>query len=135
MPEPSGYLLDTHVLIWALNAPGRLSPALRKVLADDDATVHYSPASLWEIAIKFGLGKLDLRGHTPEEFHEAVEASLFPPLVLDPGALASSHRLPRRHRDPFDRLLVWQAIRAGLVLLSADEALDAYAEDGLAVLR
>jgi PIN domain nuclease of toxin-antitoxin system len=127
----TGYLADTHVLLWALNDPGRLSPAMAAILADTTTDVFYSPASLWEIAIKFGLGKLDLLGHTPEDVAAALEDSLYDTLPLDPLTLASSHRLPRRHKDPFDRLLIWQAIRSDLVLLSADASVDAYAEDGL----
>jgi PIN domain nuclease of toxin-antitoxin system len=131
----TAYLADTHVLLWALNNPRRLSPAMVDILADAAADVRYSHASLWEMAIKFSLGKLDLAGHTPEDVAAALADSLFDPEPLDAATLASSHRLPRRHQDPFDRLLVWQAIQHDLVLLTADTSLETYAEDGLRLIH
>lgn len=125
------YLADTHVLLWALNQPQRLPQAIKLVLEDELTTVYYSSISLWEIAIKYGLGKLDLLGHSPEEFLAALEGSFFIHKPLDPHGLISSYRLPSHHRDPFDRMLIWEAIRNDLVLLSADKSTGTYAEDGL----
>jgi PIN domain nuclease of toxin-antitoxin system len=127
------YLADTHVLLWALNQPQRLSRGIRSILEDEATTVCYSSISLWEIAIKHGLGKLDLLGHSPEEFLAELERSFFVHRPLDPHSLISSYHLPSHHRDPFDRMLIWEAIRNNLVLLSADGKSDAYAEDGLKV--
>ncbi|MDR1014403.1 MAG: type II toxin-antitoxin system VapC family toxin [Coriobacteriales bacterium] len=129
------YLADTHILLWALNRPERLSQGIRSVLSDGDAVVRYSPVSLWEIAIKYGLGKLDLLGHSPEEFFVELESSFFVYRPLDPQALISSYRLPSHHRDPFDRLLFWEAIQGDLVLLSADAGSDAYTQGGLRVIH
>jgi PIN domain nuclease of toxin-antitoxin system len=129
------YLADTHVIVWALNQPDRLSPAIRGILAEPGNPIFYSPISLWELAIKYGLGKLDLRGHTPEEFLIELDHSFFRSASLNNAILASAHHLPRHHKDPFDRLLIWQAIQMGATLLSADGAIDAYVADGLLVIH
>jgi len=129
------YLADTHVLIWALNQPGKASTAIRSCLADPVQPCFYSPLSIWEMAIKYGIGKLDLHGHTPEEFLAELETSLFDCLPLDNQVIATSHQLPRLHGDPFDRLLIWQAISTGCTLLSADPATDQYVPHGLSVVH
>jgi len=132
---PTGYLADTHILIWALNDPDRLSPAVAAILADESAAVFFSPVNLWEIAVKHGLGKLDLAGHTPEDVLTALVESSFVERPLTAATAASSHRLPRHHKDPFDRLLIWDAIQGGVTLLSADAAVDAYIDSGLRVVH
>ncbi|MDR0514590.1 MAG: type II toxin-antitoxin system VapC family toxin [Coriobacteriaceae bacterium] len=128
------YLADTCILIWALNQPQRLTHSVRAILEDTASSVYYSPISLWEIAIKHGMDKLDLRGHTPEEFLEGLQASFFQCLPLEAMRLASSYRLPKHHRDPFDRMLFWEAIENRLILLSADSSCEPYQAEGLKFL-
>ncbi|MDR0285051.1 MAG: type II toxin-antitoxin system VapC family toxin [Propionibacteriaceae bacterium] len=128
-------LADTHILIWALNNPARTPLRIKEALADRSRTCLYSPVSLWEISIKYGLGKLDLKGHSPEEFLDELDRSFFECLPLDNHVIATSHELPRLHGDPFDRLLVWQAISSGCTLLSADRAVDQYVPHGLTVIH
>ncbi|MDR1833847.1 MAG: type II toxin-antitoxin system VapC family toxin [Propionibacteriaceae bacterium] len=128
------YLADTHILIWALNLPKRLPKAVRKVLQTPGNEICFSPVSIWEISIKHSLGKLSLNGHTPEEFWDAVVASGFRPVSPSLAAIASSYRLPRRHLDPFDRMLIWQAIDSGMTLLTAESKAADYTEDGLRVI-
>jgi len=129
------YLADTHIVIWALNWPEKISPAVKACLASRRHPCFYSSLSLWEIAIKYGIGKLDLRGHTPEEFLAEVDASFFDCLPLDNQVITTSYQLPRLHSDPFDRLLVWQAMATGCTLLSADPATDQYVPHGLRVVH
>jgi len=129
------FLADTHILIWALNFPTKVSPTIKQCLSSRSQKCLYSPVSLWEIAIKYGLGKLDLLGHTPEEFLAELDASFFECLPLDNTTIVTSYQLPRLHGDPFDRMLIWQAISSGCTLLSADAATDQYAPYGLAVLH
>jgi PIN domain nuclease of toxin-antitoxin system len=129
------FLADTHVLIWALNSPTKLSPAITERLTDSSSPCFYSPISIWEIAIKYSLGKLDLRSHTPEEFLAELEASFFTCLPLANQIIATSHQLPRLHGDPFDRMLIWQAISTDFTLLSADAATEKYAQLGLSVIH
>ena len=129
------YLADTHVLIWALNQPARMPATIAPCLADRTQQCFYSPVSIWEIAIKYNLGKLDLLGHTPEEFLDELDASFFDCLPLDTRVVASSYQLPRLHGDPFDRMLIWQAISSGYTLLSVDRATDRYIPYGLSLLH
>jgi len=118
-------LLDTHLLVWAMGSPERLSAALAAMLQDPANTPVFSVASLWELVIKQGLGKPDFR----------VEPALLRRALLDGGwqelpvqvhhALAVA-ALPLLHRDPFDRLLLAQASADGLLLITADQQLAAY---------
>lgn len=126
-------LLDTCALLWALQAPDRLSAAARKALQDPQNPVFISVASFWEISLKCGLGKLRLEGAEPEDFPRFVAEAGWGILPLPPEIAASSGRLPRlpEHRDPFDRLLVWTAMREGLTLVSRDAAMRLYAPHGL----
>jgi PIN domain nuclease of toxin-antitoxin system len=124
-------LADTHVLIWAVAQPERLTPPIREALEDPSSRIAFSPVSLWEIAVKYGLGKLDLGGRAPEDLLRVVRDSGFEELPVTAEVLATSHRLPRRTRDPFDRLLMWQAIKAGAAFLTVDAAAPKYTQDGL----
>lgn len=116
-------LLDTHVLLWALAAPGKLPPRFRREL--DAAQVFVSAASIWEVAIKAGLGKLDA---DPQEVLDAVQPSGFELLDVTGAHAARVATLPPLHRDPFDRLLVAQALVEPLVLVTRDEALTGYGD-------
>ena len=128
------FLVDTHILIWALNDPAKICNDITHILTNEDDAIYFSQISLWEIAIKFRLGKLDLRGHTPEEFFYAAEKSFMRCQALASEDLISSYRLPLKHRDPLDRMIVWQCIRGGFILLSADSSIEAYEENGLQLI-
>jgi PIN domain nuclease of toxin-antitoxin system len=119
-------LLDTHALLWFLREPHYLPPAVLAaiVAAGNDAAV--SMASLWEIAIKVSLNKLWLPKNYDELFPQSVSDSGLSLLLIQPAHLAAVSRLPLHHRDPFDRLLVAQAMVEGLTLVSLDKHLTAY---------
>ena len=128
-------LLDTHALLWVAMDPSRLPPAVSTAVKDRGNDVAASAVSLWEIALKMQLGKLRLEGCAPEDLPDALAGMDIAMLALDPADAASFHRLPREaHRDPFDRMLVWQAIRSGRALVTADAALKAYVPHGLRIL-
>jgi len=131
----SKFLVDTHILLWIFTDPQKLSPTIRAVLNDSDAEVYYSPISLWEISIKYGLGKLSISGISPEEFFVELDKSFLHCKPLDNESLITSYQLPHLHKDPFDRMLFWEAIRDGFTLLSVDAESEAYTESGLHVLR
>ena len=118
-------LLDTQLLLWAAGEPKRLSPAARRLLSDPRNELMFSAASLWEIAIKSTLGREDFR----------VEPRLLRRGLLDNGyvelPVTSQHAvsidgLPPLHKDPFDRLLVAQAISEGITFLTSDAPLAQY---------
>lgn len=116
-----GQLLDSHTLLWFLAGDSkRIGPRLRKRLEDDATTV--SAASLWEIAIKVGLGKL----RAPSELPRRVEELGFQLLPVKPAHAWRTRDLPPHHRDPFDRLLIAQAQVERLPILTADPSFDAY---------
>ena len=128
------YLLDTHVLLWSFLETGKLSPKIKSILLDENNDIYYSPISLWEISIKYGLKKLLLKGGTPEDFFEEVDDSFYICKKIDNDDLITSYKLPAHHKDPFDRLLVWQAIRDGFILISADRNMESYKNEGLMVI-
>ena len=91
--------------------------------------------SLWEISLKFGIGKLEIGDVRPEDLPGAARETGFKVIDLSPDDAASFHRLPRlAHKDPFDRMLVRQAIRGKLTLISRDRQMEAYRQWGLEIL-
>jgi len=120
------FLIDTHILLWLLAGSTRISTDLARTLADTQNTVFISTASTWEIAIKVALGKLALPpdiGHwLPAELAAAGIKSLPVELAHSLGV----ERLPPHHADPFDRLLISQALAEDLMLVSADRVFAAY---------
>jgi PIN domain nuclease of toxin-antitoxin system len=120
-------LLDTHVLLWALAEPRRLDGETRTVIESRDTEVLFSAASIWEIAIKSGLGRRDF-AFDPAEIARAALDTGFTELVVRSNAAALVGRLPLLHRDPFDRVLVAQAIVEPAILYTTDKQLVPYSE-------
>lgn len=118
-------LLDTHAFLWAIADDPRLGERSRKLITSEAGEVWLSHASLWEIAIKHALarGDMPLSAAQASQWAEEAGITLLPIAVPQ---LLTLEQLPLHHRDPFDRLLVAQAIREGLTLLSADAAFGAY---------
>lgn len=128
-------LLDTHAFLWAVFAPEKLGRAARAALADATNEVSLSSVSLWEISLKHALGKLTLEGCVPEDLVATAREMRLTLIAPDADESASFHRLPRLpHRDPFDRMLVWQALNRKLVLITRDAALPDYQAAGHKVL-
>jgi PIN domain nuclease of toxin-antitoxin system len=115
-------LLDTHLLLWWLENSPSLPAQAREAIGNPENTVFVSAVSLWEIWLKQSLGKLRL----PENFMERLAAESFESLPLAASQTPQVSVLPWHHRDPFDRMLVAQALAEKLVLLTADGALAAY---------
>lgn len=115
-------LLDTHVFLWAVAGSRLLKPAARRAIQSADQ-VYVSAASIWEVAIKARLGKIKAN---PDELVAAIEASGFIELPVRALHAAGVAGLPPHHNDPFDRLLVAQAIAEPLRLLTADATLARY---------
>lgn len=115
-------LLDTHTLIWVLANEPTLSSAAQKAIEDPDSRVFVSAVTAWEIAIKRSLGKL----RAPENYLDALKRYRFTPLdISTEHALAVEH-LPHHHHDPFDRLLIAQAMYERLTLVTRDRRFDMY---------
>ncbi len=130
------YLVDTYYLLWSLIEPGRVDRRTRGIMRNSDHVKYVSVVTIWEIALKYSLGKLELQGTTPEALLETALGSGFALLSLEGEIVASSRRLPEvtDHRDPFDRLLIWQCIRHDLTILTADRRFREYQRHGLRLL-
>jgi PIN domain nuclease of toxin-antitoxin system len=115
-------LLDTHVLLWALAGSSRIKRVSARLLSDDNQ-VFFSVASLWEVAIKSGIGRLDAN---VVEVRKAAFESGYEELAVLGSHIESLEGLPDHHRDPFDRLLVAQAIAEPMLLLTADGTVALY---------
>lgn len=119
------YLLDSHVLLWWLEDDPRIGPSVRKCLADPVNRVFVSAASVWEIGIKKALGKLSVPGSVLDLLHDEG----FEELSISARHAEAAASLPPLHRDPFDRMLVAQSHLEGLMLVTHDTAMQAYAVD------
>ncbi|MBN1525371.1 MAG: type II toxin-antitoxin system VapC family toxin [Spirochaetales bacterium] len=128
------FIVDTHILIWSFTNPEKLKPKFQKILLNNDHTIYYSQFSLWEISIKYGIGKLHIKGINPEQLFNEVENSFFVCKKNENQELISFYKLPIEHKDPFDRAIIWQAIQNDFTLLSLDENLDLYKKHGLKFL-
>jgi len=129
-------LLDTHTFLWALISPEKLSEPARAAISHPDNPVMVSAISFWEIALKHRLGKLHLHGVTPDALPDAALRQGFDLLPLDTRLAAGFAALPDipNHRDPFDRMLIWQAVSLGHTLVSCDRKIETNALPGLRVL-
>ena len=128
------YLLDTHILLWSILETSKLSESIKSILLDENNEIYYSPISLWEISIKYGIKKLYLNGITPEEFFEAINNSFYICQRIDNHTLITNYMLPNHHKDPFDRHLIWEAIRNNFILISVDKNMESYKIEGLKVI-
>ena len=113
------YLADTHVLIWAWQSPELLSKKARTILSDGEQTIYFSIASIWEVAIKVALGKLRLH-ISVEDFAKGQVDDALTLLPIRVSHAARLSDLPLHHRDPFDRMLVAQALEEDLKLITSD---------------
>ncbi len=130
------YLLDTHIVLWTLFDPAKLSDPIKKILSDPGTKKIVSGINLWEISIKYSLEKLDLGNINPDELLISIKESGFEITEIPHQILTSYYKLPKKenHKDPFDRMLIWQSIESGFTLLSHDEKLKQYISDGLMLI-
>ena len=118
-------LLDTHVLLWAAGFPDRLSRGTRDLIDDDETEMLYSAASIWEVAIKSGLGRADF-DVDPGILRRGLLENGYTELPVTGAHAAAVDLLPPIHADPFDRILVAQARIEGVILLTADRIVGRY---------
>ena len=130
------YLLDTHYLLWSLYAPEKISDPVRNVLENEHDTKFISGVNLWEISLKYSLGKLELGGTNPRELFDTLLKAGYEVVELESYLLVSYYQLPKKddHKEPFDRLLIWQAISGGYTLITQDKKIEQYRADGLKIL-
>lgn len=115
-------LLDTHFLLWWLGDDPLLGDRAREAISAPENLIFFSAASIWELRIKEGIGKIEL----PDDFTDVVLAQAFEPLAVTVRHADALRALPLHHRDPFDRMLVAQARVEGLTILTRDEVIPRY---------
>ena len=120
------FLVDTHAFLWALHSPEKLTDRVRSIFADHEAELLVSIATPWEMAIKAGIGELENGAEILDDFANRVTASGYRILETSIQHAIRSGYLPRHHKDPFDRLLIAQALDLTLPILSRDDIFDLY---------
>jgi len=129
------YLIDTHTLIWAITDRSKLSAHARQTLENPADNILVSAISFWEISLKFSIGKMDLRGVLAEDFRKLADKMGFRLIPLSVDESASYSKLDKTsHKDLFDRMLIWQAIRRNLIFITKDSGIAEYNSMGLKTL-
>ncbi|BAB77673.1 type II toxin-antitoxin system VapC family toxin [Anabaena sp. FACHB-709] len=119
-------LLDTHVLIWSTGNPEKLSERVKNLLLDNNNSWIVSVASVWELQIKYQIGKLNLSSSLPNLIETQQRVNNLQILPIELSHIYALDSLPNHHRDPFDRIVIAQAISEKIPLLSTDTVFDAY---------
>ena len=125
-------LLDTHVFLWSLFTTNKLSKAVIREVKSPNNDVAVSVVTFWEISLKCALGKLELTGVKPEELPDFAAQMNLEILPITAAEASTFHKLPRlSHKDPFDRIIIWQTIQRKMTLISKDRDFKAYHKFGL----
>lgn len=119
-------LLDTHIFLWFISGDTQLSTDVRDAIRDPDNEVYLSAISVWEAIVKYQLGKLPLPEHPETYLPKQRDLHQIASLVLDEISVVQLAKLPLLHRDPFDRMLICQALRNDLTIATVDSAVRAY---------
>ena len=127
------FLLDTHIFLWFIIADPRLPPRFRTEIQDPSHSVYLSVASVWEAVIKYSLNKLPLPAPPEDYLPQQRDAHGISSLSIDEGSMKPLASLPHLHRDPFDRLIVAQAIQHGMTVLTIDPDVRRYPAELLAM--
>ena len=119
-------LLDTPIFLWFISGDNRLSTDVRDIIRDLDNEIYLSVVSVWESIIKYQLGKLPLPEPPETYLPKQRELHQIASLILDESSISQLAKLPPLHRDPFDRMLICQALQYGLTIATVDAAVRAY---------
>lgn len=119
-------LLDSHVFLWWIDDSAKLTARMREAIANPRNTVLVSAATIWELGLKIAIGRLTIRHAKADRLDELIDACGFDELPVRAGHAAASARLPPHHNDPFDRLLIAQALYEKADLVTVDAAIGRY---------
>ncbi len=129
------YLLDTHILIWSLIDTQKLSKTVKSILENPKNTIYVSCVNFWEISIKNSLGNLEINNLKPDELIFYCEEMGLKLIDLTVKETATLYKLSsEHHKDPFDRILIWQAIKNDFTFISDDKNIKKYISEGLKVI-
>lgn len=130
------YLLDTHYLLWSIANSSKIPKSVKNIIVDARNQILVSTISLWEISLKYSIGKLNIKGFMPEDIPDLCLKMNFEILNLSAQECSSYHQLvPNHHKDPFDKMLIWQAISNDYTLITDDADIKKYASSGLKLLK
>ncbi len=119
-------LLDTHIFLWFISSDSQLSKDVRDAIRNPDNEVYLSAISIWEAIVKYQLGKLPLPEHPETYLPKQRDLHQIASLALNEISVIQLAKLPPLHRDPFDRMLICQALQNGLTIATVDTAIRAY---------
>ncbi len=130
------YIIDTHILLWLIFDPERIDVNKLELLKNPKNAVYVSNISFWEIALKYGLRKLELEGLNPDDLPDVAKKMGIEPHNIDTKSMSSVYKLPKMvgHKDPFDRLIINDCILHGYTLVSYDSKFKQYESIGLKTL-
>jgi PIN domain nuclease of toxin-antitoxin system len=119
-------LLDTHIFLWFISGDTQLSADVRDAIREPDNEIYLSAVSIWEVIVKYQLGKLPLPEHPETYLPKQRDLHQIASLSLDEDSVIQLAELPPLHRDPFDRMLICQALQKGLTIATVDSVVRAY---------
>jgi PIN domain nuclease of toxin-antitoxin system len=129
-------LLDTHYLLWSLADTSKLTTKEKRIILSKETDIVVSAVSLWEIALKYSLNKLSLKSISLDDIINAIEVSGYHLIALEPNDALSFYALPvLKHKDPFDRMLIWQCICNNYEFMTRDKSLSQYKNLGLKLVE
>lgn len=129
------YLLDTHYMLWAVTDTKKISDHIKNIITDPQNRIIVSAVSFWEVALKSSIGKLDISGFVPADLPGICETMGLEIINLNTTDSSTYNQLTATyHKDPFDRMLIWQAICNNYTLITADNTIKKYASEGLRYL-
>src|ERR1043165_1144165 len=129
------YLLDTHYMLWAIADTKKISRNIKDIITDPQNRIVVSAISFWEVSLKSSLGKMEITGFSPQDLPNACLEIGFEIEDLSAQESSTYHQLKAiHHKDPFDRMLIWQAIRNNYTFVSVDNNVKKYISEGLKVL-
>ena len=130
------YLLDTHTFIWAVLEPNKLGFKGKEIITNKENEIYVSTISFWEISLKTRLKKFSFRNLNVKNFPKYARNMDFTVIDVQEDEAITFHELPlkKNHSDPFDRMLIWQAISKSLTMISKDKLFGQYKDDGLKLI-
>jgi len=129
------YILDTHVFLWSIANTKELSKNVIKVIKNPDNEIYVSSVTLWEIAIKTRIGKLNIEGTSIDEIPSIIERLEYSQISMtSEDALGYINLKEDTHKDPFDRMLIWQCMSRNMIMLSKDTEFAKFVPYGLKLL-
>ena len=131
------YVIDKHIFLWLLFEPKKIPDHIIELLSNAANHIAITSISFWEISLKFNLGKLELHGVLPDELPKLAQKMGLDIEEIGADEMAGFYKLPKhdKHKDPFDRIVIWHCITIDAILVSYDGKFEDYESDGLKVLR